>query len=152
MLYRLCYTGSGLHCVLVCSIVNYGVYITNLFFVFLSVPSVTSHSADVVLSTVKSCIKAAAYVRFFAFSGRLVIKTGICATVVLFSSIHSAEHACRESTFVSPIHDFPYNTHNKMSQLQAALLFKSGLCVGLQLQKCGFYSRAPFIQYFALVL
>ena len=75
----------------------------------------------------------------------------MCSSCAIISSIHSAEHECRNSTSVCSIHDFPYNKLNKKSLLQAAaILFESGLCVGMQLQKCGFYSRASSIQWWLL--
>ena len=44
----------------------------------------------------------------------------MCSSCAIISSIHSAEHACWDSTSACYIHDFPCNTHNKKSHLQAA--------------------------------
>ena len=73
----------------------------------------------------------------------------MCSSCAIVSSIHSAEHACRNSTSVCStcIHDFPYNKLNKKSRFcKPRLLFESGLRVGMQLQRCGFYSRAASIR------
>ena len=104
-----------------------------------------------------------AYVQFFHFSGRLLYQTGLCAVFPLFgqasipdrlmygscaiiSSIHSAEHACRESTSCV-LYMTSHATHTtQCGNYKPRQLFKSSLCVGMQLQKCGFYSRAPSIQ------
>ena len=59
------------------------------------------------------------------FLGGLLYETGLysrqasiqdrlmCSSCAIISSIHSAEHAYRNSTFVCSIHDFPYNKLNK---------------------------------------
>ena len=85
--------------------------------------------------------RAGFYARQAFIQGRLM-----CSSCGIISSIHSAEHACRNSTSVCSVHDFPYNKLNKKSLCKPRLLFESGLCVGMQLQKCGFYSRAASIQ------
>ena len=41
--------------------------------------------------------------------------------------IHSAEHACWDSTSMCSIHEVPYNTHNKKSHLQAAATIRERL-------------------------
>ena len=56
-------------------------------------------------------------------------------------------HACRNSTSVSSIHDFPYNKRNKKSLLQAAATIRERL-----LFESGFFSRAAFIQDFMVLL
>ena len=72
----------------------------------------------------------------------------MCSSCAIISSLHSAEHACRNSTSVCSIHDFPYNKLNKKSLLQAAA---DGMCrhavakVWLLIES-GFYPRAAFIQ------
>ena len=71
-------------------------------------------NCTVVLFTVKSCVKAAAYVQFFDFSGWLMHSS--CAII---SSIHSAKHACRVN--------ISHTMHNKMSQLQAAAIIQERL-------------------------
>ena len=73
----------------------------------------------------------------------------MCSSCAIISSIHSAEHAYRNSTFVCSIHDFP-SSHTinsiKIRFCKPRLLFESGICVGMQLQKCRFYSRATSIR------
>ena len=97
--------------------------------------------------TVKSCIKAMAYVHFFDFSGRLLYKTGLCAAVVQLLAAYTVQsvHAGIQHPCVL------YMTSHTIDAIEnrfckPRLLFKSGLCVGMQLQKCGFYSRAASIQ------
>ena len=57
---------------------------------------------------------------------------------------------------VCSIHDFPYNTHNKMSQLQAAAIIQEQLMCRHAVAKVrllfesGFYSRVAFIQDFTV--
>ena len=96
--------------------------------------------------TVKSCLKAAAYVHFLDVSGRLLYETGLCAAVVQLlaagtvQSMHAGiQHPC-----------VPYmtshTTHTMKSRIyKPRLLFESGFHVGMQLQKCGFCSRAASI-------
>ena len=47
--------------------------------------------------TVKSCIKAAVYVQFFHFSGRLLHKTGLCAAVVQLLAAYTVQSMHAES-------------------------------------------------------
>ena len=94
------------------------------------------------------------YTRQTYIQDRLIYKTDIytavvlLVAVVLFSSIHGAEHACRGSTSVCFTHDFPYNTQNKVSQLQAAAVIRERLMCRHAVAKVrllfesGFYSRA----------
>ena len=51
----------------------------------------------------------------------------MCSSCAIISSIHSAEHACRNSTSVCSIHDFPYNKLNKKSLLQAVATIRERL-------------------------
>ena len=103
--------------------------------------------------TVKSCIKAAAYVHFFDFSGRLLYetglysKTGLCTAVVQLLAAYTVQsmHAGIQHSCVL------YMTSHTINSIKSRfckpwLLFESGLCVCMQLQKCGFYSRAASIQ------
>ena len=76
----------------------------------------------------------------------------MCSSCATISSMHSAEHACRDSTVMCSIHDFPYNTHHKKSRLQAAATIRERLICWHAVAKVwllvesGFYSRAAFIQ------
>ena len=79
---------------------------------------------------------------------RLIINTGLCTAAVQLlaaytvQSMHAGIQLPCALYMTSP-------THNKTSQIyKPQLLFESGLCVGMQLQKCRFYSRAAFIQDF----
>ena len=60
----------------------------------------------------------------------------MCSSCAIISSTHSAKHACRHSTSVCSIRDFPYNKLNKKSLLQAAATIQERL-----LFKGGFYTR-----------
>ena len=76
----------------------------------------------------------------------------MCSSCAIISSIHSAEHAFRESTSCV-LYMTSHAMHTiKCRNYKPRLLFKSGLCVGMQLQKCGFYSRAAFIQDFMVYM
>ena len=85
------------------------------------------------LHIVKSCIKAAAFVHFFStfhvgfYTRQAYIQDRIMCSCTIISSIHSAEHACSNSTSVCSIHDFPYNKHNKKSLLQATATIRERL-------------------------
>ena len=92
-------------------------------------------------------MKAAVYVQFFHFSGRLLYKTGFYtrqasiqdrlmgSSCAIISSIHSAEHACREST-LCVLYMISHTMHTiKCHNNKPRLLFKSG-----------FYSRAASMQ------
>ena len=74
----------------------------------------------------------------------------MCSSCEIISSVHSAEHACRNLTSVCPIHDFPYNKLNKGSLLQAAATIRERLMCRHAVAKVrllfdhGFYSRAAF--------
>ena len=76
----------------------------------------------------------------------------------IISSIHSAEHACRNSTSMCSIHDFPYNKHNKKSLLQAAATIRERLMCRHAVAKVqllfgiGFHSRAAFVQDFTVYM
>ena len=80
----------------------------------------------------------------------------MCSSCAIISSIHSAEHACRNSTSVCSIHDFPYNKLNKKSLLQAAATIRERLMRGHAVANVwllfgsGFYSRAAFIKDFTV--
>ena len=49
------------------------------------------HTQVIIPYTVKSCIKAAAYVHFFDFSGRLLYETGLCAAVVQLLAAYTVQ-------------------------------------------------------------
>ena len=76
----------------------------------------------------------------------------MCSSCAIISSIHSAEHAYRNSTFVCSIHDFPYNKLNKNSFLKAtATIRERHMCrhavAKVQiLSESDLYSRAAFVQ------
>ena len=76
----------------------------------------------------------------------------MCSSCAIISSIHSAEHAYRNSTFVCSIHDFPYNKLNKNSLLKAAATIRERhICrhavAKVQiLFESDLYSRATFVQ------
>ena len=80
----------------------------------------------------------------------------MCSSCAIINSIHSVEHACRNSTSVCSIHDFPYNKRNKKSLLQAAasirerLMCRHAVAKAWLLFESGFYSRATFIQDFTV--
>ena len=62
-----------------------------------------------------------------------------------FSSLYSAEHACRDSTYVCVLYMTSHNTHSKKIvafPYKPLLLRKSDLFAGMRLQNCGFYSKA----------
>ena len=61
----------------------------------------------------------------------------MCSSCVIISSIHSAEHTCRNSTSVCSIHDLINLIKSCFCKLQ--LLFESG-----------FYSRAAFMEDFTV--
>ena len=94
--------------------------------------------------TVKSCMKATAYVHFLDFLGRLLYETGLCAAVVqllaacTMQNMHAGiQHPC-----------VPYMTSHTTHTIKShisRLLFESGFHVGMQLQKCGFCWRAASI-------
>ena len=121
--------------------------------------------------TVKYCTKAAAYVHFFDFSGRLLYETGLCAAVVQLLAAYTVQgthagiqHPCvlymTSHTINQGVLQYllycttqgPCNNSIKSSFCKPWLLFRSGLCVGMQSQKCssireqllfedGFYTR-----------
>ena len=76
----------------------------------------------------------------------------MCSSCAIISSIHSAEHAYRNSTFVCSIHDFPYNKLNKNSLLQATATIRDRHMCRHAVAKVqiifesDFYSRATFVQ------
>ena len=82
----------------------------------------------------------------------------LCSSCAVISSIYSAEQACRNSTFLCSIHDFPYNKLNKKSLLQAAatiqerLMCRHAVAKVRLLFESGFYSRAGFTQDFTVVV
>ena len=82
---------------------------------------------------------------------RLIFKTGLCAAVVQLLAAYTVQsmHAGIQHPCVL------YMTSHAISSIKSRLckprlLFESGLRVGMQLQKCGFYSRAAFIQDFTV--
>ena len=78
----------------------------------------------------------------------------MCSSCEIISSIHSAEHTCRNSTSVCSIHDFPYNKLNKKTLLHAAAIIRERLMCRHAVAKVrllfesSFYSRAAFVQDF----
>ena len=76
----------------------------------------------------------------------------MCSSCAIIRSIHSAEHAYRNSTFVCSIHDFSYNKLNKNLLLQAAATIRERhMCrhavAKVQiLFESDLYSRAAFVQ------
>ena len=56
----------------------------------------------------------------------------IASCLAFISSMHNAEHACRDSTSVCSVslHDFPHNTHNKNRFHKPRLLFEGSLLYG----------------------
>ena len=102
----------------------------------------------------KTCL----YSRQAYIQDRLIFKTGLysrqayiqdrlmCSSCAIISSIHSAKHAYRNSTFVCSIHDYPYNKLNKNSLLQAAATIRERHICRHAVAKCRFYSRATSIR------
>ena len=79
----------------------------------------------------------------------LVFKTGLCATVVQVLAAYTVQsmHAGIQHLCVLYMTSHTMNSIKFKSRFcKPWLLFKSGLCVGMQLQKCGFYSRAASAQ------
>ena len=68
------------------------------------------------------------------------------SSCAIISSIHSAEHACSDSTSVFSIHDFPFNTHHKRSNLQAMTAIQERLMCRHAVVMCDFYSVTASIQ------
>ena len=102
----------------------------------------------------KTCL----YSRQAYIQDRLIFKTCLysrqayiqdrlmCSSCAIISSIHSAEHAYRNSTFVVLFMTSHTINSIKTRFCKPRLLFESGICLGMQLQKCRFYSRATSIR------
>ena len=90
-------------------------------------------------NTVTSCIKAAAYVHFLNFLGRLLyetglIKTGLCAAAVRLLAAYTVQsmHAGIQHPCVSYMTS--HATHTAISRIyKPRLLLESGVYVGMQL-------------------
>ena len=75
-----------------------------------------------------------------------------CSSCAIISSVHSA--ACMQGFNICVFYIVmtSLTIHTICSRIcQPWLLFKSGLGVSMQLQKCGFYSKAAFTQDFTVV-
>ena len=78
----------------------------------------------------------------------------MCSSCAIISSIHSAEHAYRNSTFVCSIHDFPYNKLNKYSlfnlkataNIRERHMCRHAVAKVQILFESNLYSRAAFVQ------
>ena len=88
---------------------------------------------------------------FLDFSGRLlydrlIFKTGLRAAVVQLLAAYTVQrmHAGIQHSCVLYMTSHTINSI-KNRFCKPRLLFESGLCVGMQLQKCGFYPKAPSI-------
>ena len=74
------------------------------------------------------------------------MKPSLCATVVQLLAAYTVQsmHAVSQHPCVLYMASHTIKCRN----YKPWLLFESGLTVGMQLQRCGFYSRAAFIQDF----
>ena len=89
---------------------------------------------------VKSCIKAAAYVHFFDFPGRLLYETGLCAAVVQLLAAYTVQsmHAGLRHPCVLYKTSHTINSIKKSRFCKPRLLFESGF---YSYFKGGFYTR-----------
>ena len=90
---------------------------------------------------------------FYDFSGWRLYETGLCAAAVQLQAaytVHST-HAGIQHPCVLHVYMTSHTISSTKSRFcKPRLLFESGLCVGMQFQKCDFHSRAAFIQDFTV--
>ena len=91
--------------------------------------------------------KTGLYSRQAYIQDRLIFKTGLCAAVVQLLAAYTVlnmhtgiQHSC-------VLYMTSHTTNSIKSRFcKPRLLFESGICVGMQVQKCRFYPRATCIR------
>ena len=107
------------------------------------------------LFTVKYYIKAAAYVHFFDFSGRLLYETGLCAAVVQLLAAYTMQSMYAEIQHPYVLYMSSHTVNSIKKSLLQATIRERLMCMHAVakvrlLFESGFYSRVAFIHGFTV--